>query len=110
MSTSRGDHCGPRRLPGGAIALTLSAAESHRRWRVVLTSWDIAPKATSDSLETFADRTFVLCTLAMVVTLIASTALTPLEQLLGTSTLDAQQWGIRALAELPVLALAEGRK
>ena len=62
------------------------------------------------SLDTFSDRTFVLCTLGSVATLILSTVLEPLERLLSTSSLNLQEWGVCALTAVAVLVAAEIRK
>jgi Ca2+-transporting ATPase len=62
------------------------------------------------SLDTFSDRTFMLSTLASIGTLIVSTILEPLERLLGTTSLDAQQWTVCAATALSILVVAEVRK
>jgi Ca2+-transporting ATPase len=62
------------------------------------------------SLQTFADRTFCLFTLASVLTLLATTTLSPLERLLDTTELTAKQWGICTFTAIGVLIAAEIHK
>ena len=62
------------------------------------------------SLDTFADRTFTLSTLASALTLVLSTVLDPLERLLSTTSLDARQWGSCALPAVAILVMSELRK
>jgi Ca2+-transporting ATPase len=109
---------------GGGTLAVISWAE-HERTEVVAHTMGVVTfslgailfsLATRDelrtvfSLDTFGDRTFALSTIASLGTLVVSTVIEPLERLLGTTSLDVQQWAICAGASLVVLVAAEGRK
>ena len=62
------------------------------------------------SLDTFADRTFILATGASMLTLILATVLEPLQRLLETTSLDVQQWLICICVALSIIVVSEIRK
>jgi len=67
-------------------------------------------RRTVFSLDTFADRTFNIATIASVLTLILATVLEPLEKLLETTSLDVQQWLICICVGLAIVVVSEIRK
>jgi Ca2+-transporting ATPase len=67
-------------------------------------------RRTVFSLDTFADRTFNIATIASVLTLILATVLGPLEKLLETTSLDVQQWLICICVGLAIVVVSEIRK
>ena len=67
-------------------------------------------RRTAFSLDTFSDRTFNLATVASVLTLILATVLGPLQKLLGTTSLDVQQWLICICVGLAIVVVSEVRK
>ncbi|HEX7163813.1 MAG TPA: cation-transporting P-type ATPase [Trebonia sp.] len=62
------------------------------------------------SLETFADRTFVITTGVSFLLLVMSTVLRPFQTILRTTTLDVRQWLICAAVALSIIAAAEIQK
>jgi P-type Ca2+ transporter type 2C len=62
------------------------------------------------SLDTFADRTFIITTGVSFFLLVMSTVLRPFEAILKTTTLDVRQWLICTAAALSIIAAAEIRK
>jgi P-type Ca2+ transporter type 2C len=62
------------------------------------------------SLDTFADRTFIITTGVSFFLLVMSTALRPFQAILKTTTLDVRQWLICTAVALSIIAAAETRK
>ena len=67
-------------------------------------------RRTVFSLDTFADRTFVIWTGVSILTLILATVLGPLQTFLKTTSLDGRQWLICTTVALTIVAVAEIRK
>jgi P-type Ca2+ transporter type 2C len=67
-------------------------------------------RRTVFSLDTFADRTFVIWTGVSILTLILATVLGPLQTFLKTTSLDGRQWLICTGVALTIVAVAEIRK
>ena len=62
------------------------------------------------SLDTFADRTFLLATGASILTLVLATVFDPLRRFLDTTAIDAQLWAICFLVACSVVVASEIRK
>ena len=62
------------------------------------------------SLDTFADRTFIITTGVSFFLLIMSTVLRPFQAILKTTTLDVRQWLLCTAVALSIIAAAEIRK
>jgi hypothetical protein len=62
------------------------------------------------SLDTFADRTFIITTGVSFFLLVMSTVLRPFQAILKTTTLDVRQWLLRTAVALSIIAAAETRK
>jgi Ca2+-transporting ATPase len=62
------------------------------------------------SLDTFADKTFNLATVASLLTLILSTVFQPLQALLETTNLTIRQWLACGAVALSIVVVAEIRK
>ena len=62
------------------------------------------------SLDTFADRTFIMTTGASFFLLVMSTVLRPFQTILKTTTLDVRQWLICTAVALSIIVAAEIRK
>jgi Ca2+-transporting ATPase len=67
-------------------------------------------RQTVFTLDTFADRKFVIFTGVSVVTLILATVFGPLQAFLKTTSLDVQQWLICTGVALSVIVASEIRK
>jgi Ca2+-transporting ATPase len=67
-------------------------------------------RRTIFSLDTFADRTFVLATAVSALAILLATVFGPLQALLDTTKLDVRQWIICVFAALPVVVATEIRK
>ena len=65
---------------------------------------------TMFSLDTFADRTFLLATGASILTLILATVFQPLRAFLNTTTIDGRLWAICFLVACSVVIASEIRK
>jgi P-type Ca2+ transporter type 2C len=65
---------------------------------------------TAFTLDTLADKTFVVCTGVSLGTLGLSTVFTPLQTFLGMTPLNARQWLVCAVVALSVLVASEIRK
>ena len=67
-------------------------------------------RQTMFSLDTFADRTFLLATGASIITLVLATVFDPLRRFLDTTAIDAQLWAICFLVACSVVVASEIRK
>ena len=67
-------------------------------------------RRTVFSLDTFADRTFVIWTGVSILTLILATVFGPLQAFLKTTSLDGRQWLICTGVALTIVVVAEIRK
>ena len=67
-------------------------------------------RRTVFSLDTFADKTFNICTGVSVLTLILSTVLGPFQDFLEMTALDVQQWLICTAVALSIIVASEIRK
>ena len=62
------------------------------------------------SLDTFADKTFVLCTGISTLAIVLATVFGPLQTLLKTTGLDVPQWIICICVALSIVVATEIRK
>ncbi|SDJ40121.1 Ca2+-transporting ATPase [Frankineae bacterium MT45] len=67
-------------------------------------------RQTVFSLDTFADRTFLLSTGASILTLVLATVFQPLRTLLDTTAVNARLWSICFLLACSVVVISEIRK
>jgi Ca2+-transporting ATPase len=62
------------------------------------------------SLDTFADKTFLLCTGISALAILVATVFGPLQTLLKTTSLDVPQWIICICVALSIIVATEVRK
>jgi len=67
-------------------------------------------RRTVFSLDTFADKTFVLCTGISALAILVATVFGPLQNLLKTTSLDVPQWIICICVALSIVVATEIRK